>query len=142
MNYPTDTLPQMLERTARRTPDATALIYFGARLSYAQLQEHVERLAAGLQALGLQKGDRVALLLPNCPQFVVGFFGALRAGGIVTPTSVMYTPRELAHQWHDAGARFAIVDRRFLRNVRAALPQAPELQHLILTGPHQYYPAA
>lgn len=142
MNYPTFTLPGMLEHTAQRLPDSTALIYFGARLPYRRLLEHAERLAAGLQALGLQKGDRVALLLPNCPQFVVGFFGALRAGGVVTPTSVMYTPRELVHQWHDAGARFAIVDRRFLPNVRAALPQLPELRHIVLTGAHQYYPAA
>jgi len=141
MTYPTFTLPQMLEHTARKAPDATALIYFGARVSYGQLLDHVERLAAGLQALGLQKGDRVALMLPNCPQFVVGYFGALRAGGIVTPTSTMYTARELVHQWTDAGVVLAIVDRRLFPVVRTALPQLPALRHVVLTGPRQYCPA-
>ena len=94
MSYPKTTLPELLEQTAAKSPGHTALIYFGAKISYAQLLNHVNRLAAGLQAIGVKKGDRVALMMPNCPQFVISYFGALRAGAIVTATSSMYTSRD------------------------------------------------
>src|SRR5437899_2129955 len=82
------------------------------RAESAQPFDHVNRCAAGLQALGLQKGDRLGLMMANCPQFVIAYFGALQAGAIVTATSSMYTRREAAHQWHDAGVSILIVDRR------------------------------
>jgi len=138
MTYPTFTLPEMLAHTAAESPEATALIYFGTRVSYAQLQDHVNRVAAGLQALGLQKGDRVALMMPNCPQFVVAFFGTLRAGGIVTATSSMYTAREASHQWNDAGATAVIADRRLQPVIQTALPQLTTVRHVVLTGMKQY----
>jgi long-chain acyl-CoA synthetase len=138
--YPSCTLPQLLEQAAGRTPAATALIYFGARITYARLQEHVERLAAGLQVMGINKGDRIALLLPNCPQFVIGYFGALRAGGIVTATSSMYTAREIVHQWNDAGVKAVVADHRLLPVVKAALPQLTTTPTVIVTGLRQYCP--
>jgi len=138
MIYPNLTLPQMLAQTAEKCSGDTALIYLGARISYGQLQDHVNRLAAGLQAMGLAKSDRVALLMPNCPQFVIAFFGALRAGAIVTATSSMYTAREIAHQWNDAGATVVIADRRLYPVIKAALPQLTSVRHVILTGPRQY----
>lgn len=140
MTYPKITLPQLLEQTAAKSPGHPALIYFGARLSYGQLQEHVNRLAAGLQALGVKPGDRVALLMPNCPQFVISFFGALRAGAIVTATSAMYTARELTHQWNDAGATVVIADRRLYPVIKAARPHLTSVRHIILTGMRQYFP--
>src|SRR6185295_11032990 len=78
------TLPQMLEETANKLPERTALIFFGMKVSYSKLLEHVNRCAAGLQALGVRKGDRVALMMPNCPQFIISYFGVLKSGGIVT----------------------------------------------------------
>lgn len=140
MTYPKITLPQLLEQTAAKSPAQTALIYFGAKLSYGQLLEHVNRLAAGLQTLGVKPGDRVALLMPNCPQFVISYFGALRAGAIVTATSTMYTARELIHQWNDAGATVVIADRRLYPVIKAALPQLTSVRHIILTGMRQYCP--
>ena len=122
MTYPTITLPQLLEQTAAKSPGATALIYFGTTISYEQLQDQVNRLAAGLQALGVAKGDRVALMMPNCPQFVISYFGALRAGAIVTATSSMYTAREAAHQWNDAGVKVVIADRRLFPRHPAGPP--------------------
>jgi len=138
MTYPKITLPEMLERTSARSPAAPALIYFGIRISYSQLQDHVNRLAAGLRTLGLAGGDRVALMMPNCPQFVISYFGALRAGAIVTATSSMYTAREVTHQWNDAGAKIVIADRRLYHVVKAALPQLTSVRHIILTGMRQY----
>ena len=130
----------MLDRTAARSASKTALIYFDGKISYRQLQDHVNRLAAGLQAMGVRKGDRVALLMPNCPQFVVGFFGALRAGAIVTATSPIYTPRELAYQWNDAGVSIVIADRGLLPAIKGALPELASVRHIVLTGMRQYYP--
>jgi long-chain acyl-CoA synthetase len=140
MTYPTTTLPRLLERTAAQSPGATALIYLGTRLSYQQLQDHVNRLAAGLQALGVRKGDRVALMLPNCPQFVISYFGALRAGAIVTATNTMYTAREVTHQWNDAGPKVMIAERRLFPVIRPAFPQLASAPQIVLTGIRQYYP--
>jgi long-chain acyl-CoA synthetase len=140
MTYPTITLPELLERTAAKSPDATALIYFGTTISYEQLQDQVNRLAAGLQALGVAKGDRVALMMPNCPQFVISYFGALRAGAIVTATSSMYTAREVAHQWNDAGVKVVIADRRLFPVIRPALPHLASAPQIVLTGLRQYFP--
>ena len=140
MTYPTITLPELLERTAAKSPSATALIYFGTTISYEQLQDQVNRLAAGLQALGVEKGDRVALMMPNCPQFVISYFGALRAGAIVTATSSMYTAREVTHQWNDAGVKVVIADRRLFPVIRPALPQLTSAPQIVLTGARQYYP--
>ena len=141
MTYPKITLPQLLEQTAAKSPGNTALIYFDARISYEQLQDHVNRLAAGLQAMGVKKGDRVALLMPNCPQFVISYFGAMQAGAIVTATSTMYTAREIIHQWNDAGATVVIADRRLSPVIKAALPQLTSVRQIILTGIRQYYPS-
>src|SRR5688572_9502718 len=140
MTYPKITLPEMLEQTSGKSPEATALIYFGARISYEQLQEHVNRMAAGLRKLGVAKGDRVALMMPNCPQFVISYFGAMRAGAIITATSTMYTAREVTHQWNDAGASIVIADRRLYSVIKAAIPQLTSVRHIILTGMRQYSP--
>jgi long-chain acyl-CoA synthetase len=138
---PATTLHQILEQTAAKSPGATALIFYGARLTYGQLEEHVNRAAAGLQALGVRQGDRVALMLPNCPQFVIGYFGALRAGAIVTPTSSMYTAREVTHQWNDAGVKVVIAYRRLFPVIRTALPQLATAPQIVLTGLRQYCPS-
>src|SRR6266571_8274619 len=142
MNHPKITLTRMLEQTVEECPDRTALIYFGTRISYVRLLEHVNRCAAGVQALGVRTGDRVALMMSNCPQFVVSYFGVLNAGGIVTATSSMYTAREAAHQWHDAGASALIVDRKLHPVANTALAEVPEVKHVIVTGSRDYYPAA
>ena len=140
MNYPAISLPEMLNRTVQKSPSETALIYFGAKINYSEVQDHVDRLAAGLQSLGIKKGDRIALFMPNCPQFVISFFGALAIGAIVTPTSPIYTPREIAHQWNDAGVSIVITDRKLLPVIEAALPQLKSVRHVILIGARQYYP--
>ncbi len=140
MTYPRITLPELLGQTAAKSPEATALIYFGTQISYQHLQDQVNRLAAGLQALGVEKGDRVALMMPNCPQFVISYFAALRVGAIVTATSSMYTAREAAHQWNDAGVKIVIADRRLFPAVRPALPHLASAPQIVLTGARQYFP--
>ena len=131
---PTTTLPRMLEQTVATHPARTALLYFGSRITYGQLLEQANCVAAGLQALGIEKGDRVVLMMPNCPQFVIGYFGALRAGAIVTGTNAIYTPREVTHQWNDAGAKLVIADRRCFPVIKAAQPQLTTVRQVVLTG--------
>ncbi len=141
MGYPKITLSQMLEGTARRWPDHLAYIYFGARISYREFLDQVNRAAAGLQALGVRPGDRVALMMPNQPQFPIAYFGALRAGAIVTATSPIYTACETVHQWRDAGVKVAIVDRNLAAAAQAVQAECPELKHVVFTGEREYYPA-
>jgi long-chain acyl-CoA synthetase len=132
----------MLEGAARRWPKRTAYVYFGARITYGELSEQVNRVAAGLQALGVRPGDRVALMMPNRPQFPIAYFGALRAGAIVTATSPIYTARETGHQWCDAGAKVAIVDRKLAQIAEAVRSECPELRHIVFTGEREYSAAA
>ncbi|MFB8894022.1 long-chain-fatty-acid--CoA ligase [Microbacterium plantarum] len=105
----TQTLPEMLAATVERHGNRTALEFFGATMTYRELGANVDRAAEGLRRLGVTAGDRVAIVLPNCPQHVVAFYAALRLGAIVVEHNPLYTARELRHQFEDHGARFAIV---------------------------------
>ena len=104
-----ETLPAMFSRSAQRFARRPALYFFGKTISYHECHSLVERFACGLAALGIRKGDRVALCLPNSPQAVIAYFGILRAGGIVVACNPTYTEHELSHQLHDAGARVIVV---------------------------------
>jgi long-chain acyl-CoA synthetase len=104
-----ETLLAMFSRSAQRFSRRPALYFFGKTLSYQECHALVERFACGLAALGIRKGDRVALCLPNSPQAVIAYFGILRAGGIVVPCNPTYTEHELSHQLRDAGARAIVV---------------------------------
>jgi long-chain acyl-CoA synthetase len=99
----------MFSRSAQRYSRRPALYFFGNNLSYQECHALVERFACGLAALGIRKGDRVALCLPNSPQAVIAYFGILRAGGIVVACNPTYTEYELSHQLRDAGARAIVV---------------------------------
>ena len=105
----TQTLGAMLEASARRYRSRTALEFFGAETSYSELADGVARAAEGLRRLGVKKGDRVALVMPNCPQHVIAFYAVLRLGAIVVEHNPLYTARELRHQFEDHGAKVAVV---------------------------------
>lgn len=103
-----ETLPEMLEASAQRFPRHVALEFFGAETTYRDLWDQVQRVAHGLHRLGVRPQDRVALILPNCPQLVVAFYAALRLGATVVLHNPLYTDRELRHQFEDHEAQFAI----------------------------------
>ncbi|MBI4943206.1 MAG: AMP-binding protein [Actinobacteria bacterium] len=105
---PGETLPQMLMTSADRWGGRTALDFFGATTSYADLADAVLRGAEALRRLGIGPGDRVALMLPNCPQHVVAFYAVLRLGAVVVEHNPLYTADELQHQLADSGATTAI----------------------------------
>jgi long-chain acyl-CoA synthetase len=104
LDYPNETLAEMFERVASTYADTVATIFHNAKLPYGVLHEEVERLAAGLQSRGIEAGERVAIMLPNIPQFPIAFFATLRAGAVAVPTNPLYTERELAHQLSDSGS--------------------------------------
>ena len=132
-------LPEALAETARRFPKKVALEFLGRRLTYAALWREVEAFAKGLQEAGLKPGDRVALMLPNSPQFVIAFYGTLLAGGVGVNTNPMYTPRELHHQLRDAGARFLVILDQLLPRYLEVKGEVP-VEKVVRTGIQDYLP--
>ncbi|WP_433336133.1 AMP-binding protein [Spirillospora sp. CA-294931] len=116
---PDISVTRLLDDAARRHPNRTALIYFGRRMSYRALRDAAGRFAAGLHRLGVQPGDRVALVLPNCPQMVIAFFGVVRRGAIAVPHNPLYTEEEMRHQLADCEARVVVTLDRSYATVRA-----------------------
>src|SRR5262249_8677069 len=136
---PEQPLIWLLDEAVRRHGAHTAIMYYGARMTYARFSSLVDRFAHALLRLGLQRGDRVALCLPNVPQYPIAFYGTLKAGGVAVPTNPLYTAPELEHQLRDAGAKIIVtLDMVYptLATVRARTPVA----HAILTSPADYLP--
>ncbi|MGB2569935.1 long-chain-fatty-acid--CoA ligase [Micromonospora citrea] len=115
-----ESLVDLLRSAARRFGPRIALDFFGATTTYAELDAQVARAAEALRRLGVGAGDRVALVLPNCPQHVVAFYAALRLGAVVVEHNPLYTAQELAHQLTDHGARVAVVWDKVAPLVRGA----------------------
>jgi len=130
--YPRVPLQAILDDAAEHHPNATATIFFNRKRSYKSISDAAWRFAAGLRRLGVKTGDRVALVLPNSPQFVIAFYGALRAGAIVVPCNPLYTPPELQHQLADSGATVVVVLSRLYPVVKAARANT-QVEHVIVT---------
>jgi len=118
LELPEGSLYDLLATSIAEHPSSVALEFFGRETTYAELGEQVDRAAEGLRLLGVQKGDTVAIVLPNCPQHIVAFYAVLRLGAIVIEHNPLYTPRELRHQFEDHGARFAIAWDNVVETIR------------------------
>ncbi len=130
---PTPPLHELLATAVARFPSITALDFLGKRTSYAALGQLVERAAAGFQRLGVEKGTRVALCLPNTPYYVICYYAILRAGGVVVNLSPLYVERELRHFLQDSGARIAVtLDVGDLYGKFAPIAADGALDHLIV----------
>ncbi|HEX7066328.1 MAG TPA: AMP-binding protein [Bacillales bacterium] len=128
-----------LQQDAIKHPDKKAVHFLGKTLTYAELYESALKMAARLHSLGLQKGERVSIMLPNSPQGVISYYGALLAGGIVVQTNPLYTERELKHQLDDSGARFIIcLDLVYPRVLK--LKEKTDLAQIIVTGVQDFLP--
>lgn len=137
--YPQRSVYWLLEEAIARFPDRPAVSFFGKRLTYRELGLQVEQLSRALSRLGIRRGDRVALILPNCPQFLIAFYAAARLGAIPVGTNPLYTERELAHQLADAGAKVAIVLDQFAPKLEAVRERAG-LRTVVVTGIPDYLP--
>jgi len=139
LTIPDRPLTWLLDQTVSRYPGHTAFIYYGTKLTYAQFSSLANRFAIGLQRLGIKQGDRVAIALPNIPQYPIAFYGALRAGAVVVPTNPLYTEREMQHQLADSGARVVVTLDMFYPVVRA-VRENTALENIIITSPTDYLP--
>jgi long-chain acyl-CoA synthetase len=126
-------LTKFLEEAADRYPDHVALTQGEREISYRELLDLTARAAAALREAGVEKGDRVALMLPNCPEYVIGFFGALRIGATATQVNPLYVGRELEHIFENSGAQTAIVHSMMYARVRDVRPHTP-LKRVICAG--------
>ncbi|TCD48135.1 AMP-binding protein [Chlorobium sp. N1] len=140
--YPEEGLPDVLRRAALEAGEATALWFKGRRMTYAELERESEAFARGLLKLGIQKGGRVALLLPNSPQMLIAEFGIWKAGAVAVPMNPLYSEAELEHAFGECGAAAAVVLAPFYAKVAALRDRRPEgpLRLLIPTGIGEYLP--
>jgi len=139
IEIPRTALHQLLRDTAKAHPDQVATVFYGAKLTYRQLDDYADRFAAGLRKLGVTRGDRVGLILPNSPQYIIAFFGVLRAGGAVVQTNPLYKPRELEELYADAGATVVVTLDIFLPNLLKAKPKTP-VKHVVVADVGDFLP--
>ena len=137
--YPERTLLDYTSESARTHPDRPALLFKGHRVSYAELERESDALAAALLARGVVPGDRVALCLPNCPQFLIAELGAWKAGAIVCPINPTYTDRELQEALSASGAETVAVLNRYYDKLKG-MQSRTSLKRLIATGIKEYLP--
>lgn len=137
--YPDHTLIDVVAGTARMRPGHPALIFKGARVSYGDLERLSDVFAAALAAHGVKKGDRVALLMPNCPQFMIAELGAWKAGCVVAPLNPLYTERELEHALNESGATVAVVLTPFYAKIKAAQART-SLRMVVAANIKEYLP--
>jgi long-chain acyl-CoA synthetase len=139
LTYPEKPLYHFLDRSAENYERAPALIFFGQKISYGQLRELVDRFAAALVQIGAKPGERISLMLPNIPQFVIAFYGALKAGLTVVQTNPLYTEDELHVILGDSQAETLITLDRFYEKVLHVQGKT-NLKRIIVTGVQEFFP--
>ncbi|MBW1707805.1 MAG: AMP-binding protein, partial [Deltaproteobacteria bacterium] len=137
VEIPDISVPEAFDRMADKYGSKTALIFYGKKISYKELKDLTNRFAAALAALGVSTGDTVAMYLLNCPQYVIAYFGALKAGAKVTPISPVYTSKEVKHQIEDSQAKTVICEDILYDNIEKT---GAGLDNVILTSIADYLP--
>jgi long-chain acyl-CoA synthetase len=125
-------LLELMDEAFRKFADLPAYANMGKHLTFRELDVLSRQFGAYLQSLGLQKGDRIAIQMPNLLQYPVAMFGAFRAGLVVVNTNPLYTPREMEHQFRDAGAKAIVILANFAHNLQKVLPNTG-IKHVIVT---------
>lgn len=137
--YPSRTLVDYLADAARDRPRQAALLFKGAALTYGELDRLSDAGAAAFRSLGVRRGDRIALLLPNCPQFLIAEFAAWKIGAIVAPLNPLYTEQELEGPLRENGIETIVTLTRFYGRVKRVQPRTP-LSRVIATNIKDYFP--
>ncbi len=140
LTYPHRPVDFLLDTATMQFPDNTATIFYGQKLTYRELTKQVNQMAAALQGLGIHKGDRVGLMLPNCPQFVIAYFAILRAGAIVVNINPLYTPREIGLVIGETQASMIVTLDQGAPNLLKARDagQFPALKHILAVTLSEY----
>ena len=141
VDVPVVPLTTLLDDAAASFPRRRAVAFLGWTTTYRKLVRDVDRFAGALRGLGVHRGDRVALIMPNCPQQVIAFYAVLRRGGVVVQHNPLYTASELQYQLADSGARVAIVLDRMYPTLAAAR-RGTSLEHVVVTSLMEYLPAS
>ncbi|HLR73774.1 MAG TPA: long-chain-fatty-acid--CoA ligase [Virgibacillus sp.] len=139
ISYDEKPLHVYLQESVHRYEKMKALHFMGKEMTFSEVYTEAKKLANYMQSLGLKKGDRVAIMLPNCPQSVISYYGALLAGAIVVQTNPLYTERELEYQLKDSGATFIVCLDILLPRVTNVRDQT-DIEHTIVTGIKDYLP--
>ncbi|MGE1162320.1 long-chain-fatty-acid--CoA ligase [Peribacillus simplex] len=139
LSYEDKPLYSFLKESAEEFPDKVSIHFQGKELTFQEVYESALKFAAYLRSIGLQKGDRVAVMLPNCPQGVISFFGILMAGGVVVQTNPTYTERELEYQMKDSGAKIILAMDILFPRVAAVVPRT-DIEDIIVTAIKEYLP--
>ncbi|GAA0456546.1 long-chain-fatty-acid--CoA ligase [Alkalibacillus silvisoli] len=139
INYDNRTLQSYLVESAENYPNKTAIHFMGKEITFQELHDSVKKFASYLQGLGLEKGDRVGIMLPNTPQAVIAYYGTLLAGGVVVQTNPLYTERELEYQMSDSGAKVLVCLDILLPRVNA-IKDETKLEHVVTTRIKDYLP--
>ncbi|MFP3323681.1 AMP-binding protein [Planococcus sp. SIMBA_160] len=137
LTYPSMPVQEYLTKAYEDFPQKTAIHFLGRELSYEELYQSAMKMANYLQKLGIQKGDRVSIMLPNCPQAVISFYGILYAGGVVVMTNPLYTEREISYQMKDSGAKAIIALDILFPRINKVIKET-ELENVIVTGIKDY----
>ncbi|SDC64670.1 long-chain acyl-CoA synthetase [Paenibacillus sp. UNCCL117] len=138
-DYPKHNVAEFLVQAAALYPERIALHFLGRKVPYRELLESAYRFANGLKRLGVRHGERVAVMLPNCPQAVIAYYGTLLAGGIVVMTNPLYMPRELEHQLQDSGSRTLVTLDLLFERVMKVVPLT-DVRHVVVTSIKDYLP--
>jgi long-chain acyl-CoA synthetase len=138
--YPAKTLLDYLSEAAREQPSAPALLFKGATMTYGELERASDSFAAALASMGVKRGDRVGLILPNCPQFFVAELGAWKLGALTAPLNPTYTEHELEGPLRENGIETVVTLTRFYERVKRVQPKTP-IRRVIATNIKDYFPA-
>src|SRR5574341_19038 len=139
LRYPESTLGSILSETAAKFPAKTALLFYGKKITFAELDRLANRFANALAGLGVKKGDRVALMLPNVPQMIIGYYGSVRLGAIAVATNPLYLEHELEVQLKDSGSETLVALDLFYPRIERILSKT-RVKRLILCGIKDYLP--
>ncbi|MFS0787432.1 long-chain fatty acid--CoA ligase [Shouchella sp. 1P09AA] len=139
MNYDEHPLQYFFTESAKKYPEHEAVHFLGKSMTYEDLHNQALRFANQLVKLGVKKGDRVAVMLPNSPQSIISYYGILMAGGIVVQVNPLYVERELQHQLSDSGAKLILCLNSVLPRVQKVMDQTP-VELIIVTGIPDYLP--
>jgi len=139
LEYPKESLGKLFDKAMSRFPDRAACYFMKKEISFEELRDYVHRFATFLQENGLEKGDRVAINLPNCPQYMVAHFGTLLAGGVASGCSPLLSPTELAYQINDSESKFFVtLDAVYAKVLIKILEKVPNLNCVITTNVSDY----
>ncbi|UCD97254.1 MAG: long-chain fatty acid--CoA ligase [Candidatus Bathyarchaeota archaeon] len=141
LEYPEIALPSLFDETVRKYPDKSALVYFNREFTYRELKLLADRFASALSELGVRKGDRVAIFLPNIPQFVIAYYGLMKIGAVASAISPLYKEREVEHQLRDSEAETLVLLDLLYPTVEKTW-QNTKLKNLIVTGLKDYMPTS